>query len=105
MPLSEQSRQQVETIFSLTKQMGELTGEKAWPQISELEQQRRHCLQSLLEAVRDEEREAIADVIRRLMEADRLIMEVGNEEKLRLMEEILHLGKGRRASKAYSETP
>lgn len=105
MSLSPERRRQVEEIFSLTRKMGEQTTDKAWEQVAELERQRRSRLESLLESTTSEESDEIAEAIRRVMEADRLIMEVGNAEKLRLMEEILQLGKGRKASKAYSETP
>lgn len=105
MALSPEHQQQVEEIFSLTREMGEQASQKEWEQVAELERQRRDRLESLLKVVAPEESDEIAEAIRRVLEADRLIMEVGAEEKLHLMEEILQIGKGRKASKAYTETP
>lgn len=105
MTLSPERRQLVEEIFSLTREMGEQTTAEAWEQVSELECRRRIQLEALLTAVSPEETDEITDVIQRVLEADRLMMDVGMEKKLGLMEEILQISKGRRASKAYTETP
>jgi predicted nucleotide-binding protein (sugar kinase/HSP70/actin superfamily) len=105
MSLNPKRLQLVEEVFDLTRQMGQQTSEKAWEQVAELERERRARLEAVLESVPAEESAEVAEVIRRVMEADRLIIEISNEEKLRLMEDILQLNKGRKASMAYSENP
>lgn len=95
---------QLQRIETLTHSLLVAARKGEWDQAIQLEAERRPLIEAYFSNLSTDEKAGLQSSIRKILDADREIMELGRERHQLLGESLRDLNKGRQAMDAYSSS-